>query len=362
MKNTVNKLVEGLERLGCMAQTIRKNGDSVSELEIDVLLEELRELYRLAVDSKIEQSKMTIDNSAVAKKAAEEAAEEAAAKRAAEEAAAKRAAEEAAARRAAEEAAAKKAAEEAAAKRAAEEAAARRAAEEAVAKKAAEEAAAKRAAEEAAARRAAEAAAAKKAAEEAAAKRAAEEAAARKVAEEAARKAAESDLPLFAPDERPEVKHTVTTSAMETIEGNANDTLFADLPEKESTVTGKTSSKGASLFSYLGESKEEKPSVRTLADTLNRPGRNVEEQLERKVNAKKIDDLRAIININDKFSFMSELFNNNMKAYNDFIMRLNSYSDRAQALEYVKEVATQYGWNSESLVVKSFYKIFDRKF
>ena len=125
----------------------------------------------------------------------------------------------------------------------------------------------------------------------------------------------------------------------------------------------KAADKEVSLFDYLSnERRDGQPAVRTLADTLNANHGNAEEQLERRVNAKKVDDLRTIININDKFSFMSELFHNNMKAYNDFILRLNSYTDRQQALLHVQDIATQYGWNSESIVVKSFYKIFDRKF
>ena len=144
---------------------------------------------------------------------------------------------------------------------------------------------------------------------------------------------------------------------MESIEGNPNDTLFETTPQEASAPAAK----GNSLFSYLGEAKEEKPTVRTLADTLNHSGLSVE-KLETRVNGKKVEDLRTVININDKFSFMSELFHNNMKAYNDFILRLNGYTTREQALAYVADVAAQYGWNSESLVVKNFYKVFDKKF
>ena len=77
---------------------------------------------------------------------------------------------------------------------------------------------------------------------------------------------------------------------------------------------------------------------------------------------KKVSDLRTVININDKFSFMSELFHNNMKAYNDFILRLNDISDRQEALAAVHQVAEQYKWVDDSPAVQSFYKIFDKKF
>ena len=264
-QKTEKSLVEGLERLGMMAAQIRKNGGALSQLEIDILLEELRDLYRVALASQPttprEEKEVSVREAAIE-----------------------------AARRAEEEAAARKKAEE--------------------------------------------------------------EAAARKRAEE------EEAKPIFAPEEPAREESPIMPPMMETLEGNANDTLFESDERKTESQP-----QSNSLFSYLNSNPtEEKTTKRTLADTLNVGHGNVEEQLEKKVNAKKVDDLRTIININDKFSFMSELFHNNMKAYNDFILRLNSIGDRQQALEHVKTIAAQYNWNPESLVVKSFYKIFDRKF
>ena len=327
MKKSEKSLVEGMERIGLMTSSIRKN-DGLTPIEIDILLQELRDLYVAALQAgKVD----TAEDDSAAVKAAEE-------QRAADEAAARKAAEE---KRAAEEAAARKAAEE---KKAAE-IAARKAAEE---KKAAEEAAARKAAEE------------KKAAEEAAARKAAEE---KKAAEEAAaRKAAEEEFnPVFAPAEPEKESEPIMPPILENIEGNPNEGLFADSLSFDEAP--KTKQQESSLFDYLkGDKVEERPTVRTLADTLNHPSRNIEDQLETTVRSKKVDDLRTIININDKFSFMSELFRNNMKAYNDFILRLNSIAEREEALACVAEVAEQYKWDVNSLVVKNFYKIFDRKF
>ncbi len=377
MKDTGNLLLEGMERLGLIAARIRQNQGPIPQIEIDIILQELRNLYmealkleaeeikpaaadpdRMAAEAKRQAEEEAARKAAEAqRKAEEEAARKAAeAKRQAEEEAARKAAE---AKRQAEEEAARKAAE---AKRQAEEEAARKAAEakrqaEEEARKAAE---AKRQAEEEAARKAAEA---KRQAEEEA-RKAAE--AKRKAEEEAFRKAAAEELkPIFAPEPVEQEAASVIEPMMEKIEGNPNDELFADEPAAPAKPAKQTKAKSqeSSLFDYFKNSSEEdQPRVRTLADTLNKNNRNVEEQLETRVNAKKVDDLRTIININDKFSFMSELFHNNMKAYNDFILRLNSYTSREEALAYVAEVAAQYMWHENSMVVKSFYKVFDRKF
>ena len=377
MKDSGNLLLEGMERLGLIAARIRQNQGPIPQIEIDIILQELRNLYmealkleaegikpvaadpdRMAAEAKRQAEEEAARKAAEAqRKAAEEAARKAAeAKRQAEEEAARKAAE---AKRQAEEETARKAAE---AKRQAEEEAARKAAEakrqaEEEARKAAE---AKRQAEEEAARKAAEA---KRQAEEEA-RKAAE--AKRKAEEEAFRKAAAEELkPIFAPEPVEQESAPVIEPMMEKIEGNPNDELFADEPAAPAKPAKQTKAKSqeSSLFDYFKNSSEEdQPRVRTLADTLNKNNRNVEEQLETRVNAKKVDDLRTIININDKFSFMSELFHNNMKAYNDFILRLNSYTSREEALAYVAEVAAQYMWHENSMVVKSFYKVFDRKF
>ena len=333
MKDSGNLLLEGMERLGLIAARIRQNQGPIPQIEIDIILQELRNLYMEALKLEAEGIKPV---------AADPDRMAAEAKRQAEEEAARKAAE---AKRQAEEEAARKAAE---AKRQAEEEAARKAAE------------AKRQAEEEAARKAAEA---KRQAEEEA-RKAAE--AKRKAEEEAFRKAAAEELkPIFAPEPVEQEAAPVIEPMMEKIEGNPNDELFADEPAAPAKPAKQTKAKSqeSSLFDYFKNSSEEdQPRVRTLADTLNKNNRNVEEQLETRVNAKKVDDLRTIININDKFSFMSELFHNNMKAYNDFILRLNSYTSREEALAYVAEVAAQYMWHENSMVVKSFYKVFDRKF
>lgn len=113
----------------------------------------------------------------------------------------------------------------------------------------------------------------------------------------------------------------------------------------------------ASLLDYLKGPSASQPTVRTIGESTSASHPSVGDRI-----AAKVDDLRTVININDKFSFMSELFKNNMRAYNDFIMHLNSLTDRAEAMAHVDEVAQQYKWDEGSAAVQSFWKIFDKKF
>lgn len=111
----------------------------------------------------------------------------------------------------------------------------------------------------------------------------------------------------------------------------------------------------ASLLDYLKHPVEERPTMRTLGESLTGPRNDTP-------LVKKVDDLRTVININDKFSFMSELFKNNMRAYNDFIMHLNTLTSRQEAMEHVAEIAERYSWDQNSAAVQAFYKVFDKKF
>lgn len=129
-------------------------------------------------------------------------------------------------------------------------------------------------------------------------------------------------------------------------------------PELDSDPKPEADSKQPSLFDYF-KPVAEKPVQRTLADSL---GEKRVSDVDKKINSNKVSDLRTVININDKFSFMNELFHNNMKGYNDFIMRLNALTSREEALAYVKEISAQYKWDDESLTVKTFFTVFDRKF
>ena len=144
---------------------------------------------------------------------------------------------------------------------------------------------------------------------------------------------------------------------MEVLSGNPNDELFSE-PASARKAEPK---REISLFDTLGFNAggTAKP---TIGDTLKQMGPSIGDRLDSKVRAQKVDDLRNVISINDKFNYMSELFHKNMKGYNDFILRLNGMTDREEALAYVRSVAADYKWNDSSDTVKSFYKIFDRKF
>lgn len=135
----------------------------------------------------------------------------------------------------------------------------------------------------------------------------------------------------------------------------------AAAPEQQKEQSEKTSNQELSLFEYLSKNQEGKQ-PQTIGDRFEQNHTDLGDKLSQQVSSHKVSDLRTVININDKFSFVGALFHNNMRAYTDFILRLNAIDNRDEAINYISEVAQQYSWNMDSIEVKTFNKILDRKF
>lgn len=131
--------------------------------------------------------------------------------------------------------------------------------------------------------------------------------------------------------------------------------------EEESEPKEKENNQELSLFDYLSKNQDPKQ-AQTIGDKFEQNHASVADNIVQQVSSHKVTDLRTVININDKFSFVGALFHNNMRAYTDFILRLNAIDNREEAIRYISEIAQQYSWNMDSMEVKTFNKILDRKF
>ena len=97
----------------------------------------------------------------------------------------------------------------------------------------------------------------------------------------------------------------------------------------------------------------------TVADRL-REGQD--KRLADKLQENKIADLRTTIGINDKFLFINELFDGNMRIYDEIIQKLNGCTTHAQADLLMLDLKIAYNWDSESPTVKKFVELVRRKF
>jgi hypothetical protein len=97
----------------------------------------------------------------------------------------------------------------------------------------------------------------------------------------------------------------------------------------------------------------------TLADRLKE---GQERRVADKLQDNKIIDLRNTIGINDKFLFINELFEGNMRIYDEAIQKLNTSTTIAQTDLLLLDLKIVYNWDSESPTVKKFVELVRRKF
>lgn len=69
-------------------------------------------------------------------------------------------------------------------------------------------------------------------------------------------------------------------------------------------------------------------------------------------------DLNKLINLNDRFQFSRELFDNDMNLYKETIEKLNN----ASGFENAKKIISSFPWNEEDETVVHFMEILTRKF
>ena len=72
-----------------------------------------------------------------------------------------------------------------------------------------------------------------------------------------------------------------------------------------------------------------------------------------------IEDLKAVISLNDKIRFIKELFNSNSEQYALSVDKLNSCNNLDEAMEYLNE---KFEWNDTKASFKEFLELIYRRF
>jgi hypothetical protein len=74
------------------------------------------------------------------------------------------------------------------------------------------------------------------------------------------------------------------------------------------------------------------------------------------------DHLKSMITINDKFIFINELFDGNLREYNETIETLNGFKDRRQAFEFFDLVRSKNRWDPSTTAFRKLQEVVERKF
>jgi len=76
----------------------------------------------------------------------------------------------------------------------------------------------------------------------------------------------------------------------------------------------------------------------------------------------RIDDVKSAITINEKFMFINELFEGNLRDYNETIDKLNGFSTLNDASEFLDIMVKKNFWNTGSAAFKKLKELVERRF
>jgi len=81
-----------------------------------------------------------------------------------------------------------------------------------------------------------------------------------------------------------------------------------------------------------------------------------------KIPSEKVQELKSAISINDKFIFINELFDGNLREYNETIETLNGLQNLNQASEYLDLFRKKNFWDTGSKAFKTLSELVNRRF
>lgn len=120
------------------------------------------------------------------------------------------------------------------------------------------------------------------------------------------------------------------------------------------------------------KTEEEKPTQQSLINEIqDASDKSVNDKLSEqkqvsiaeKLQKSKIDDLRKVIGLNQKFLFMNDLFEGEKAHYDYALNHLNELSSLEEANDFLtKNLAAKHGWDFNTSTAKNFKELVERKF
>jgi hypothetical protein len=109
----------------------------------------------------------------------------------------------------------------------------------------------------------------------------------------------------------------------------------------------------------------------TLADTFRNEQKSLSEtmapptgdsSLSSRLQAQPISDLKAAIGLNERFNFISDLFENDLLGYDEAIRQLNGAPGKEEATSLLTALGEKYHWNDSIPAMARFTEFVHRRF
>lgn len=136
--------------------------------------------------------------------------------------------------------------------------------------------------------------------------------------------------------------------APEALDGHDEDDLLQFIPQKSAPKT------------EPAPKAEDKPTPRSLNDLFNK--QQEDRSLGTQFQHAKVGDLTKAISINDKFTFIKELFNNKGEEFSAAIQQLNQCANMDEAFDCLEGLKKKYYWDSTATAYLSLCDLLRRKY
>ena len=131
-------------------------------------------------------------------------------------------------------------------------------------------------------------------------------------------------------------------------------------PESIESVNQVSTGATMDLFGETVADKIAPETDKTVADSISE--KIIEESVADVINKTIISDLKAAIGINEKFFFINELFDGNMKDYNETIDSLNGFNNKNEAIDYFNDLKSKNRWKDDNEAVIQLTELIDRRY
>lgn len=98
---------------------------------------------------------------------------------------------------------------------------------------------------------------------------------------------------------------------------------------------------------------------KTVSDVLHGNG---DHSIASKIQNNRISDIKAAIGINDKFTFINDIFKGEISRYNQVIERLNGFGNIREALEFVKHEGLETGTAENKAAILRLTDLIKRRY
>jgi hypothetical protein len=98
----------------------------------------------------------------------------------------------------------------------------------------------------------------------------------------------------------------------------------------------------------------------SLYDKIAKPV--TEKSTTNTANRQPISNIKSAIGINEKFTYLKDLFKNNVNDYNESLEKLNNFENYSDAEDCFQEMKSKYGWDPESKSFQGLAELLNRRY